>query len=116
MGGIRSLVKINLDDARNIVIISVSLAIGVVPLAAPDVRDPRGQLALAIGVVPLAAPDVRDPRGQLVTPGIYHDFPSWAQTIFGSGISAGALTAVALNLLFHHMGARRRRDRVALAP
>ncbi|MGC0316738.1 xanthine/uracil permease [Kitasatospora acidiphila] len=95
VGGIRSLVKINLDDARNIVIISVSPAIGVIPLAAPDVRDPRGQL---------------------VTPGIYHDFPSWAQTILGSGISAGAITAVVLNLLFHHLGARRRRERVAPAP
>lgn len=95
VGGIRSLVKINLDDARNIVIISVSPAIGVIPQAAPDVRDPRGQL---------------------VTPGIYHDFPSWAQTILGSGISAGAITAVVLNLLFHHLGARRRRERVAPAP
>ncbi|GAA1960297.1 nucleobase:cation symporter-2 family protein [Kitasatospora viridis] len=87
VGGIRSLVKINLDDAPNIVIIAVSLAVGIIPLAAPDVRDVHGVL---------------------VTPGIYHDFPSWAQTILGSGISAGALTAVLLNLVFNHLGARRR--------
>ncbi|MBF9068960.1 purine permease [Streptacidiphilus sp. NEAU-YB345] len=89
VSGIRALVKINLDDAPNIVIIAVSLAVGVIPLAAPDVYDAQGHL---------------------VTPGIYHDFPSWAQTILGSGISSGALTAVALNLLFHHVGARRRRS------
>ena len=97
VGGIRSLVKINLDDAPNIIIVAVSLAVGVIPLAAPDVRDAHGAL---------------------VTPGIYHDFPSWAQTILGSGISAGALTAVTLNLLFHHLGARRRStvERPALMP
>ncbi|MFE9426879.1 nucleobase:cation symporter-2 family protein [Kitasatospora sp. NPDC006697] len=86
VGGIRSLVKIDLDDAPNIVIIAVSLAVGLIPLAAPEVHDAHGVL---------------------VTPGIYHDFPSWAQTILNSGISAGALTAVLLNLVFNHLGARR---------
>lgn len=33
-------------------------------------------------------------------PHLYRQFPGWFQTIFDSGISAGALSAIALNLLF----------------
>ena len=32
---------------------------------------------------------------------LYHQFPDWFQTIFHSGISAGALTAILLNLLLN---------------
>jgi uric acid transporter len=31
-------------------------------------------------------------------------FPSWAQIIFGSGITLGALTAILLNVIFNHLG------------
>jgi len=30
--------------------------------------------------------------------------PDWAQIIFGSGITLGSLTAILLNLIFHHVG------------
>jgi NCS2 family nucleobase:cation symporter-2 len=33
---------------------------------------------------------------------LYHQFPDWFQTIFHSGISAGAITAILLNLLLNH--------------
>ncbi|MGA5565811.1 nucleobase:cation symporter-2 family protein [Streptomyces platensis] len=51
-------------------------------------------VSLGAGIIPLAAPT------------FYADFPAWAQTVLGSGISAGALTAVVLNLFFHHLGTR----------
>lgn len=53
-------------------------------------------MALGAGIIPLAAP------------GFYAGFPSWAQTVLGSGISAGALVAVLLNLFFHHLGTHGR--------
>jgi len=31
-------------------------------------------------------------------------FPSWAQIIFGSGITLGALAAILLNVIFNHLG------------
>ncbi|MER5888817.1 nucleobase:cation symporter-2 family protein [Streptomyces sp. NPDC001941] len=37
----------------------------------------------------------------------YASFPDWAQIVLGSGISTGCILAVALNLLFNHLGARR---------
>ncbi|WAL98696.1 nucleobase:cation symporter-2 family protein [Streptomyces sp. Je 1-369] len=51
-------------------------------------------VALGAGIIPLAAPT------------FYAEFPAWAQTVLGSGISAGALVAVTLNLFFHHLGTR----------
>lgn len=73
VSGIRTLGKVDLDNGSNIVIVSVALGMGLVPLAAPD---------------------------------FYADFPAWVQTILGTGVSAGALTAVVLNICFHHLGTR----------
>ena len=42
-----------------------------------------------MGVIPIAVPT------------FYEHFPSWFQTIFDSGISSAAVTAVLLNLLFN---------------
>jgi uric acid transporter len=44
--------------------------------------------------------------GMLVTaqPFIANAFPGWAQIIFGSGITLGALSAIVLNLAFNHLG------------
>ena len=46
-------------------------------------------VAFAFGLIPVAAPD------------FYQGFPSWIQTILGSGISAAAVVAIILNLLFN---------------
>jgi len=55
-------------------------------------------LSIGMGVIPIAVPD------------FYEEFPAWFQTIFDSGISAAAVTAVLLNILFNVLG---RRDNVA---
>ncbi|MGW0857895.1 nucleobase:cation symporter-2 family protein [Streptomyces sp. NPDC002690] len=47
-------------------------------------------VALGIGLLPE------------MSEGIYANFPSWVQIVFGSGITAAAFTAFLLNLLFHH--------------
>lgn len=49
-------------------------------------------VALGMGVLPIAVPT------------FYEQFPTWFQTIFESGISAAAVTAVLLNLLFNGTG------------
>ena len=56
-------------------------------------------VALGLGILPIAAPD------------FYHDFPEWFRTVFDSGISAAAVAAVLLNLLFH--GTRDREGPIA---
>ena len=49
-------------------------------------------VALGMGVLPIAVPE------------FYEEFPTWFATIFESGISAAAVTAVLLNLLFNVAG------------
>ncbi|MGW9023345.1 nucleobase:cation symporter-2 family protein [Streptomyces sp. NPDC055722] len=47
-------------------------------------------VSLAVGMLPVGVPTV------------YEKFPDWFQTVMNSGISAGCVTAVVLNLLFNH--------------
>ena len=53
----------------------------------------RNILVVAISLGVAMIPVVRD--------SFYNDFPNWFQTIFHSGISAGAITAILLNLLLN---------------
>ena len=46
--------------------------------------------SLGFGMIPIAAPT------------FYHNFPSWFETIFHSGISSAAIMAILLNLIFNH--------------
>ncbi|WP_082305523.1 nucleobase:cation symporter-2 family protein [Leucobacter japonicus] len=59
--------------------------------------------SLAIGCIPVVQPDFFD------------QFPTWFSTIFHSGISAAAVTAVLLNLLFTELLPARRRQAAAPA-
>ena len=59
-------------------------------------------LSIGMGVIPIAVPT------------FYEHFPSWFQTIFDSGISSAAVTAVALNLLFN-VGRRESKEAAIVA-
>ncbi|AUG80976.1 uracil permease [Kitasatospora sp. MMS16-BH015] len=73
--GIRTLAEAGMESGGNTILVSVSLGVGIIPIAAPD---------------------------------FYNAFPETVRTLMHSGISAGCVTAVLLNLLFHHVGAARR--------
>ncbi|MFP5021683.1 solute carrier family 23 protein [Pseudonocardia phyllosphaerae] len=49
-----------------------------------------------------------------VQPDVANALPGWAQIVLGSGITAGSIVAIGLNLLFFHIG--RRRSPAAPAP
>ena len=68
--GIRTLSRVDYEDNLNMVIVSVALAVGILPIAAPTFWDA---------------------------------FPSWLGVVMHSGISATALVAVVLNLLFNEV-------------
>ena len=59
-------------------------------------------LSIGMGVIPIAVPT------------FYEHFPSWFQTIFDSGISSAAVTAVLLNLLFN-VGRRESKEAAIVA-
>jgi uric acid transporter len=52
-------------------------------------------VSIGLAMIPLANPD------------FYHNFPSWVQTIFHSGITTGSLSAVLLNIFFNELGKKK---------
>ncbi|MFG3044501.1 nucleobase:cation symporter-2 family protein [Streptomyces sp. NPDC048241] len=82
-------------------------ASGLRTLAAVDFRDNHNltvvAVSVAVGMLPVGVPTV------------YAKFPDWFQTVMNSGISAGCLTAIALNLLFNHLPRREAKEAPALA-
>jgi xanthine permease len=72
--GIRTLAEAGMESASHTVLVSVSLGVGIVPIAVPT---------------------------------FYDAFPEAVRTLMHSGISAGTVMAVLLNLLFHHVGTAR---------
>ncbi|MFJ2911279.1 nucleobase:cation symporter-2 family protein [Streptomyces sp. NPDC087228] len=100
LGAVVSLVPMPVLGGAGIVLFGSIAVSGIRTLSEAGLDDSSNivlvAVALGAGIVPLAAP------------GFYAGFPSWAQTVLGSGISAGALVAVLLNLFFHHLGTRSR--------
>jgi OHCU decarboxylase len=72
--------------------------VGIQTLARVDFHDHRNVVivgsSVGLAMLVTAQPDVATA------------VPGWAQIVFGSGITLGSLTAIGLNVLFHH--ARRR--------
>lgn len=54
--------------------------------------------ALTMGLLPI------------LVPGLYSKFPPTLQLVLGNGLAMGALTAIVLNILFHHVAAAPRDD------
>ncbi|MES9525717.1 nucleobase:cation symporter-2 family protein [Streptomyces capoamus] len=106
LGAVVSLVPLPVLGGAGIVLFGSIAVSGIRTLSEAGLDDSSNivlvAVALGAGIIPLAAPT------------FYAGFPAWAQTVLGSGISAGALTAVLLNLFFHHLGTRSRRPAPAL--
>jgi len=70
--------------------------VGIQTLARVDFHDHRNVVIVATSVG-LAMYVTAQPQVAQAVPG-------WAEIIFGSGITLGSLTAIGLNILFHHVG------------
>ena len=81
-----------------------------------------------VGIQTLSRVDFHDHRNVVIVstsiglamyvtaiPEVAKAVPEWAQIIFGSGITLGSITAILLNLVFHHIG-KNRGPAVAGAP
>jgi OHCU decarboxylase len=81
--------------------------VGIQTLSRVDFHDHRNVVivgtSVGLAMFVTAQPDV----GTAV--------PGWAQIVFGSGITLGSITAIVLNIAFHHLG-RSRGPAVAGAP
>lgn len=117
----------------------IMILLGLLPKAAAIVagipHPVLGGAALAmfatvavVGIQTLSRVDFHDHRNVVIVgtslglamyvtaqPQVAKAVPAWAEIIFGSGITLGSLTAIFLNVLFHHVG-RSRGPAVAGAP
>ncbi|MET7517333.1 nucleobase:cation symporter-2 family protein [Streptomyces sp. NPDC005480] len=100
LGAVVSTVPMPVLGGAGIVLFGSIAVSGIRTLSEAGLDDSSNIVLVAVslgaGIIPLAAPT------------FYAEFPAWAQTVLGSGISAGALVAVSLNLFFHHLGTRGR--------
>lgn len=73
--------------------------VGIQTLARVDFHDHRNVVIIgsSLGVAVFVT----------VQPDVAQALPAWAQILFGSGITVGSLTAIVLNVVFHHLGRGR---------
>lgn len=95
LGSIVAAIPPTVLGGAGIILFSTVAAAGIRTLGQVDFDKGMNLIIVAVsigvGLIPVVSPD------------FYADFPEWFQTIFDSGISAAAIVAVLLNLLFNHM-------------
>ncbi|MFF8647899.1 nucleobase:cation symporter-2 family protein [Streptomyces griseoluteus] len=99
LGAVVAAVPAPVLGGAGLVMFGTVAASGLRTLARVDFRDNHNltvvAVSVAVGMLPVGVPTV------------YAKFPDWFQTVMNSGISAGCLTAIVLNLLFNHLGGRK---------
>nr|WP_316524941.1 nucleobase:cation symporter-2 family protein [Kitasatospora sp. K002] len=100
LGSVVSLVPQPVLGGAGIVLFGTVAASGIRTLAEAGMESGSHTIlvsvSLGVGIIPIAVPT------------FYDSFPEAVRTLMHSGISAGCVTAVLLNLLFHHVGGARR--------
>ncbi|GAA2430140.1 nucleobase:cation symporter-2 family protein [Streptomyces glaucus] len=98
LGAVVAAIPAPVLGGAGLVMFGTVAASGLRTLARVDFRGNHNltvvAVSVAVGVLPVGVPAV------------YEKFPDWFQTVMNSGISAGCVTAIALNLLFNHLPAR----------
>ncbi|WP_407285908.1 uracil-xanthine permease family protein [Streptomyces sp. BP-8] len=85
----------------SLVIYAVIAAMGVDMLRRTALADPGAVTVVALTLLAGLLP--------LLSPQLYEPLPAWARALFGNGVPAAALTAVALSALFRRLGTGRPR-------
>ncbi|MGW0337514.1 nucleobase:cation symporter-2 family protein [Streptomyces sp. NPDC003011] len=102
LGAVVAAIPAPVLGGAGLVMFGTVAASGLKTLARVDFRDNDNltvvAVSVAMGVLPVGVPT------------IYEKFPDWFQTVMTSGISAGCLTAIVLNLLFNHLPAKAASD------
>jgi NCS2 family nucleobase:cation symporter-2 len=98
LGAVVAAIPAPVLGGAGLVMFGTVAASGLRTLAQVDFRGNHNvtvvAVSVAVGMLPVGVPDV------------YERFPDWFRTVMNSGISAGCLTAIVLNLLFNHLPAK----------
>jgi len=90
------------------VVFAIIGTMGIDMLRKVDLHERSNMFILAAALVMGLLP--------IVVPGLYSRFPATAQLVLGNGLAMGAITAIVLNIVFHHVGVRAGPAAVAPAP
>ncbi|WP_324625747.1 nucleobase:cation symporter-2 family protein [Acinetobacter sp. MD2(2019)] len=100
MGRIVSAVPMPVLGGAGLVLFGSVAASGIRSLGKIDYSQQKNMIivatSLAVGMIPLANNE------------FYAQFPTWFKTLFHSGISATCIMAVCLNIMFNHMGIKKK--------
>jgi len=91
-----------------VIVFCIIAAMGIDMLRKVDLSEHGNLFTLAAGIAMGLLP--------ILIPGIYSKFPQVVQMIMGNGLAAGTLTAVILNIAFHHLGEPATNAATAAAP
>jgi uracil-xanthine permease len=99
LGRLANAIPASVVGGTAVIVFCIIGAIGIDMLRKVDLRE-HGNVftlatALAMGLLPI------------LIPGFYSKFPANAQILLGNGLAMGTVTAVLLNILFHHLGKPR---------
>ena len=96
LGALAALVPLPVLGGAGLALFGTVAASGIRTLSTVDYEHNANlvivAIALGMGIIPISVGD------------LYERFPSWFQVIFESGISATAITAVVLNIVFNIIG------------
>lgn len=99
LGAVVSSIPLPVLGGAGLVLFGAVAAAGIQTLSKVDLADNSNlvivAVSVALGVIPTAVPE------------FYEQFPEAVQTIFASGITAAAVAAIALNVVFNILGSRR---------
>ncbi|MGW0831492.1 nucleobase:cation symporter-2 family protein [Streptomyces prunicolor] len=108
LGAVVAAIPAPVLGGAGLVMFGTVAASGLRTLTQVDFKDNHNltvvAVSVAVGVLPVGVPT------------IYAQFPDWFQTVMNSGISAGCLTAIVLNLLFNHLPAKGSSAETSTAP
>jgi NCS2 family nucleobase:cation symporter-2 len=95
LGAVVAAIPAPVLGGAGLVMFGTVAASGIRTLTQVDFKDNHNltvvAVSVAVGMLPVGVPTV------------YAQFPDWFQTVMNSGISAGCLTAIVLNLVFNHL-------------
>ncbi|ORT61157.1 nucleobase:cation symporter-2 family protein [Streptomyces sp. CB03238] len=95
LGAVVAAIPAPVLGGAGLVMFGTVAASGLRTLASVSFKDNHNltvvAVSVAVGMLPVGVPE------------IYEHFPNWFQTVMDSGISAGCITAIVLNLLFNHL-------------
>ena len=102
LGGLASAIPEAVVGGTALVVFAIIGTIGIDILRKVDLHERSNMFVLAgamtMGLLPI------------LVPGLYVKFPPTLQLVLGNGLAMGAITAIVLNIVFHHLAAARRDD------